>query len=293
MTDEARPALEVAAYAKVNLSLDIVGWSPQYHQLRSVMQTVSLCDTLTLRTSNGAGAQIRELPAEFFLIDQALAAVSGDSPSGATLTYKLEKRIPVAAGLGGGSSDCAAALRGGTRLLSLPEGPDALRDIAIGLGSDVPFFLAGGTALVEGRGESVSLLGDAPQRWFLLANHGGEVSTAAVFAELRPDEFGEGEASERTLAGLERGDVKFGGNDLTPPAIRRYPEIAHTFEVMRSVVPLHRMALSGSGGTVVALFDGKAEAGRAREKVAAKMGFTAVVRTVSRREALTLVTVKS
>jgi 4-diphosphocytidyl-2-C-methyl-D-erythritol kinase len=182
------------AHAKINLTLEVVGKRPDgYHELVSIMQTVALADTMEL------------VPATDLHLTCNVPALSGDDNLvvkaarllGKPGHFRLEKHIPAAAGLGGGSSDAALALRlvDAVYDVRLPLGE--LLEAAAELGSAVPCFLHGGTALIEGRGERVTPLPDLPCRWLVLLNPGVPLSTAAVFKELRPAEYSDGAVSRR------------------------------------------------------------------------------------------------
>ena len=265
------------AYAKINLTLAVTGRrADSYHELASVMQTVSLADTLSL------------LPAADLSLDCDRSDLGGDDNlvlrAGRLLgrggQFTLRKRIPVAAGLGGGSSDGALALRllDGVYGLGLSAGD--LLAAAAELGSDVPFFLHGGTALVEGRGERVTPLPDRPRQWLVLLNPGVPLSTAAVFGELRVEEY----ATPSPAAGGEGwGEATtFLSNSLEAPARRLEPRIGECAARL-GAAGLSRALLSGSGPTVFGLASGEGEARR----VAGQTGGIAV-RFVARDEALQL-----
>ncbi|MEW6516401.1 MAG: 4-(cytidine 5'-diphospho)-2-C-methyl-D-erythritol kinase [candidate division FCPU426 bacterium] len=181
--------LTVPAPAKVNLILEIQGRRPDgYHELKTVMHALELADTLCF-TENRSGLRLvcnhPQVPVDGSnLIHRAavrLAQAAGIVPK---VTIRLTKRIPVAAGLGGGSSDAAAALLGLARWWRLGR-QAPLRRIASELGSDVPFFLSGGCALGQGRGERLTPWPSAPGMWVVLVNPGFPVSTAEVYRNFR------------------------------------------------------------------------------------------------------------
>ena len=278
-----RTSLEASAYAKINLSLDVLAHREDgFHELRSIMQTVSTCDTIHFSLQAGCGRDTGQ-ENDYSLIDRALDAVASMRPSARSVAYQIEKRIPSAAGLGGGSSDCAVALRSAAYLLGADVSDQELLDLSAGLGSDVPFFLTGGTALVEGRGERITSLPDAPMRWFLLANCGEPVSTADVFRELSSFEYGNGGATARAQAALARGAVEFGGNDLTEAAIRVCPAIESTLEAVRAAAKSDHVALSGSGGTVAAMFEDMSAARAVRDALAGTIPYLEVAVSIDRQ----------
>jgi 4-diphosphocytidyl-2-C-methyl-D-erythritol kinase len=242
------------AYAKINLTLEISGKRPDgYHELVSVMQTISLADSLAVAPGQDLRLEcdVPELAGDDNLVLKAARLL------GAAGHFRLEKRIPMAGGLGGGSSDGALALRllDAERHLHLP--PEQLLDAAARLGSDVPFFMYGGTALVGGRGERVMPLPDLPPRWLVLLNPGVPLSTAAVYGELRPDEFA-AEPRSRYWTGQ---DVPQLVNSLEAPALRLEPAIATCQERLREA-GLSQVLLSGSGPTVFGLASDESEARR-------------------------------
>jgi 4-diphosphocytidyl-2-C-methyl-D-erythritol kinase len=181
--------LHLNAYAKVNLTLDVLGERPDgYHDIESVMHTVELHDSVTLREA-GAGIEVivkdgavpndtrnlvvraAQLLRETFAVDRGVQ-------------IELVKRIPVAAGLGGGSSDAAVTLLGLAQMWKLRLDGREMRALAMKLGSDVPFFLEGGAAVARGRGERLTLLPPLPTTWLVLARPKAEVSTAWAYRQL-------------------------------------------------------------------------------------------------------------
>jgi 4-diphosphocytidyl-2-C-methyl-D-erythritol kinase len=149
------------AYAKVNLTLEVLGERADgYHDVATVLQTVDLSDTLTFEPASSLTLEgsLPELATEANLAYQAARLLQAETGQKVGARIRLVKRVPVAAGLGGGSSDAAAALRGLNLLWGLGLEVSRLEQLAARLGSDVPFFLYGGTALAEGRGERVTPL---------------------------------------------------------------------------------------------------------------------------------------
>lgn len=257
--------LEVKAYAKLNLSLDVLGKRPDgYHEMRMVMQTVSLSDTLRLETGTGAplhmGSNLGFLPANEHNLAAAaalrLCEAAGVDPGG--LSIDLEKTIPVCAGLAGGSADAAAVLRGLNRLLGLDLPGEQLEEIGALVGSDVPYCVRGGTALAEGRGEVLTDLPPLPQCLVVLCKPSFPISTPELFRSLdscrirrRPDTAG-------LLAALKAGDLQGVARrmynvfeDVLPP--RRAQEIDGIKNAMIQYGALGA-SMSGTGPTVFGLF---------------------------------------
>jgi len=189
-------SLTLRAPAKVNLGLEVTGRRPDgYHELRSILVNVDIVDTLVLEpgegTSVGGDAATGAIAPDRELASRALRGLEALAGRGLGLGLRLRKLIPVGAGLGGGSADAAAVLRAAPRL-GVDANPERLAALALELGADVPFQLSGGAALVGGAGEAIEPL---PYRemWLALAFGRVHVSTAAVFAELRPEEWSSGE----------------------------------------------------------------------------------------------------
>jgi len=198
--------LELIAPAKLNLTLEITGRRPDgYHDIVSVMQTIDLADRVRLIESTSlrievSGVQRSGVPAEgqhnlAFKAAQSLAKAAGVSQPGVLI--ELEKNIPAGMGLGGGSSDAAAVLRGLCKFWRLDLDPAVLNDVAASIGSDVPFFLHGGSALVTGRGEQIEPLPDIVPLTLTLFGTSLEVEdkTRRMYSTLKPTDFTDGSRS--------------------------------------------------------------------------------------------------
>ena len=197
-------ATEVFAYAKLNLSLDVLDKRPDgYHEMKMVMQTVTLRDHISLETGTGRPLEMRSnlgfLPADEHNLAAAAALAlcreTGTDPGG--LSIKLDKTIPVCAGMAGGSADAAAVLRGLNQVLGLDLSQARLEEIGALVGSDVPYCVGGGTALAEGRGEILTPLPSLPHCHVVLCKPAFSVSTPELFRALdgcrirrRPDTAG-------------------------------------------------------------------------------------------------------
>jgi 4-diphosphocytidyl-2-C-methyl-D-erythritol kinase len=243
--EEGPPQLRLAAPAKLNLSLRIVGRRTDgYHELESELVLLELADELSISPGDGlvVDPPARDLPPDptANLAWRGLLLGAGGGTPGISLS--LAKRIPVAAGLGGGSSDAAAAWRLARRRSRAADLPDATDLAALAtIGADVPFFAAQvGAARVSGIGEQVEALDRAglTAREVVLALAAFQLPTAAVFAELRRADWGSG-----------GGD----GNDLLVASLRLRPEISALMRAMRREGGEPR--LTGSGPTLFALFD--------------------------------------
>lgn len=248
----------IEAHAKLNLTLEVLGRRPDgYHEIRSVMRALALHDLLEVEAAPTieVACDVEGLGGEAnlaFAAAELLRARTGTS-AGAHIT--IRKFIPVAAGLGGGSSDAAAALRALNRLWQARLEPEELTSLAAELGSDVPFFLVGGTALARGRGEDVSRLRDQPDCQVVLVNPGFGVSTGEVFQGVTSSMYTAGEASSR-FAELPLNHPVADWplvNALHAVTIALYPEVAEVLEYMQSWGAVQTQ-MCGSGPTCFGLF---------------------------------------
>jgi 4-diphosphocytidyl-2-C-methyl-D-erythritol kinase len=273
--------IRLLAPAKVNLTLEVLGRRPDgYHELRTVLQTVSLYDELLLSSSDDLHFTCSEarLSGQDNLVVRAAQLLAERAGVRGGATIHLVKRIPAAAGLGGGSSDAATALVGLARLWELDWSIERLQPLAAELGSDVPFFLWGGTALAEGRGERVTPLPPVAGMWFVLLPASDEAGgkTKRIFAALTPVDYSSGEATARLVAQLRggRADPAAFANDLTAAARRLFPPVNAAFSALAAVGA--RPHLAGAGPSVFAATTDRAEAERWAEALRAR-GVTAVV----------------
>lgn len=269
-----RPAHRVTllAPAKINLTLEVLARQADgYHRVRSVMAPIGVYDLLV--AERAAGPSLTREGAELAsddLVSRALAAAACDG-----VRVVLEKRIPVGGGLGGGSSDAAAVLRaamdgGLERTAGAGETPDWLA-IARALGSDVPFFLVGTAALVEGTGERVTAVGSLPAWWSVVARPGITVPTAQAYRLLdaeragspRPSRPRSESASLVALEALQRADFEAVTdalhNDFQDVVLGAYPEVARAHDALARAAG-SRALLCGSGSCVFALFRREADA---------------------------------
>ena len=240
------------AHAKINLAL-VVGprRSDGLHEVATVLQRVDLSDEIELEAAERTAI---EGFAEDTLIREALRVI------GVTANVRIEKRIPVAAGLGGGSSDAATTLRLANQILDEPLGPRALHGLALGLGSDVPFFLREGPQLGRGSGAALSQLTLPQDYWVVLVLPTGarKVSTKAVY-DAFDGEAGFEDRREALLAALESRDLAaLPSNDLASSPITHELRLAGAF----------RTDVSGAGPVVYGLFAERQRAVEARELMA-------------------------
>ena len=266
-----RPAaVVIRAHAKINLDLRVLGTRPDgFHELRTVFQAISLHDTIACIPREGP-----------FAIECATAGVPLDRSNliwrAAEALWRslrragpvrdvvvlLNKRIPLQAGLGGGSADAAAALMALARTWGVPLRPAQLTDVAATLGADVPFFLSGGTALGLGRGDEIYPLADLPRHWIVLLLPGFGVSSSEAYGWYDGERDLARGASTREaqhVPGPWPSRAAQMINDLEAPIARHHPEIDQMKAALRRAGAL-AAAMSGSGSAVFGLFQKRRDA---------------------------------
>jgi 4-diphosphocytidyl-2-C-methyl-D-erythritol kinase len=280
------------AHGKVNLDLRVLGTRPDaYHELRTVFQSIELHDSLLCESHSGSFALVCDTPGvpldERNLVWRAASALwSALGREGEPVDTKItiEKEIPLEAGLGGGSADAAATLQILGKLWGGAPLP-LLRDVATGLGADVPFFLSGGTALGLGRGEEIYPLVDLPPHWIVIVTPPFGVSTGEAYAWYDEDRAA-GHREPRELQVLPvpwptRAAQMI--NDLEPPVVRRHPEIGAVRSALREAGAL-AAAMSGSGSAVFGLFRSRAAAVKTLKPLSRGGARALLTRTLSRGE---------
>jgi 4-diphosphocytidyl-2-C-methyl-D-erythritol kinase len=251
-------------YAKVNLTLEVLRKRDDgFHDLASIVHTISLADDLSIEPAANlvVCTEGLALSSEDNLVTRAaqLLASATQTSAGAQLT--LVKRIPAAAGLGGGSSDAAATLVGLNALWGTRLGYHALPRLALQLGSDVPFFLRGGAALMTGRGDELRVLRPLRSRWLVLITPALHIAnkTAALYAALEPSDFSDGEATRRLADRLEQVDSKEFRNGFERPARAIFAGLDEMWRAAERRCD-RRFCLSGAGPSLFTLAGSRAEA---------------------------------
>jgi 4-diphosphocytidyl-2-C-methyl-D-erythritol kinase len=200
--------LTIKASAKINLTLEVLYKRPDgFHEIRSVLQTIDLYDTLHLEVTHGVYYKCNspEWSAKQSLVDKAVSLLQNTTRCSKGVTVTLEKRIPLMAGLGGDSSDSAALLRGLNKLWELNLTHEKLAELAARLGSDVTYFLYGGTALVKGRGEIVTPLPSLPKMSVVIVIPDVTVQTgktAQMYAALKANNYTDGSTTDKLVNSL-------------------------------------------------------------------------------------------
>lgn len=256
--------IKLKAMAKINIGLDVVGRREDgYHEVRMIMQSIRLHDKLTISKTEKTGIRMETnlpyLPAnENNLVYKAAKLLLDEFQIQQGVYIKLEKHIPVAAGMAGGSSDAAATLIGINRMFSLGLSKQELMKRGVSLGADIPYCIMRGTALAEGIGEKLTRLPDFPDCHIVIAKPGISVSTKFVYGNLKLDEIEQHPDIDGMLADIEHKDLKSVtgkmSNVLEQVTIPEYPVIEDIKAVMKEQGALNAM-MSGSGPTVFGIFD--------------------------------------
>ncbi len=264
------------AYAKINIGLDVLRRRADgYHEVKMIMQTVDIYDELVLERRKEPGIELRmdnsELPSGGDnLICRAADLLFREKKITEGVNISLTKRIPIAAGMAGGSADAAAALRGLNELFDMGYSLKELQALGVGLGADIPYCLAGGTMLSEGIGEILTPLPAPPAAHLVIAKPDVNVSTAFVYGNLHADRLAWHPDIDGMIAALQKGDLDgiTGrlGNVLETVTVKAHPVIEQIKELLRKQGAENAL-MSGSGPTVFGIFKEKETAARAAEAV--------------------------
>ena len=256
--------MRLRALAKINLGLDILRKREDgYHEVRMIMQTIQMYDVLEIRRVKKPGISLSVnypyIPNdERNLVYKAAKLLMDEFQVKSGVDIRLEKFIPVAAGMAGGSSDAAAALVGINRLFKLGLSEKDLMDRAVNIGADVPYCVMRGTALAEGIGEKLTRITPVPDCFVLIGKPGINVSTKAAYESLQLDKITTHPDIDGMIKDIECGNLlamtEKMGNVFEPGIIGKYPVIGEIEELMEAHGALKAM-MSGSGPTVFGIFD--------------------------------------
>ncbi len=272
----------VDSYAKINLFLELLGKLPDnYHEVNTVFCGIDLCDSikyaLTKKPDLKLWSNIAELESPNNLIFKVAAEMQARYRPEQGIEIRLEKRIPLAAGLGGGSSNAAVTILALNQLWDLQLSRAELEELAAGFGSDLNFFLHGGTALGSGRGERITQLPDLELRHLLLVNPGIRISAAEAYRLARiPQE------NERVSFEVYT-ELTANINRLEPGIRRAYPVVDGIISALRSGNALLAM-LSGSGSTCYGVFEDATELQACQSELEAQGFWTYSARTLTKEE---------
>lgn len=264
--------IKMKALAKINLGLDVVRKREDgYHEVRMIMQTISLYDKIFIKKTKNTGIRVSTnlyyLPNnENNLVYKAAKLLIDEFDIKNGVSMKLEKYIPVAAGMAGGSADAAAVLIGMNKLFGLGLSRKQLMDRGVSIGADVPYCIMRGTALAEGIGERLTKLKPLPKCYILIAKPGISVSTKFVYGNLKADEIEKHPDIDGIIEAIDNADIlsvaERLGNVLEDVTIREYPVIDELKQFMKDRGALNSL-MSGSGPTVFGIFTDKDMADKA------------------------------
>ena len=283
--------MTIKAPAKLNLTLDVLSKRPDgYHDMRMMMQSITLADDLVLADSEGQGIRVRSnlhfLPSgEGNLAAQAALRyweARGQAPQGLDIT--IEKRVPVCAGMAGGSSDAAAVLRALNQRDGSPFTPAELAQVGERVGSDVPYCVLGGTALAEGRGERLTPLPVLPRCWVVVCKPSFPISTPALFARIDSIRLRRHPDTRGAIEALEAGDLLGVARRMYNVFEDALPERqqARVTDIKRILIQQGALgaSMSGTGPTAFGLFDDHGRAREAYERLLEVSPETFLVQTV-------------
>jgi 4-diphosphocytidyl-2-C-methyl-D-erythritol kinase len=261
--------------AKINVSLDVLRKLENgYHELEMIMQTLALHDDLFIKKTHGSEIVFEtrglSVPADGGnLVMKAVNLLKSEFNIGG-LYIELFKRIPTAAGLGGGSSDAAAALRGINKLFSLNLSSEKLMELGLKIGADVPFFINGGTALAEGIGERLTVLPKHPFVHVLVCKPGFDVSTKDVYGNLKIENIDKRPDTKKIIEALSLGDLRKiaanSANVLETVTEKIHPQIAEIKALMKRRGAIFAQ-MSGSGPSVFGYFTRRQKGQAAAEDI--------------------------
>lgn len=262
----------IDARAKINLSLDVIGKRENgYHELKMIMQELDLKDRVTISKSESTkDTKNHKMEIEITcdnpyvpldeknIVWKAVVLMSEEYDIEGKVKIHIEKRIPLSGGMGGGSTDAAATLKGINELWKLQITDEKLMELGLKLGADVPFFVRGGTALAEGIGEQLTPLTPFKDRWILIANPGFNVSTKDVYQHLNLEKLKDRPIMRDIISFIELGDTeslaKNMKNALESVTIPMHPEIREIKKAMIRCGALGSL-MSGSGASVFGIFE--------------------------------------
>ena len=277
MSSDRKNTITKKAYAKVNLGLDVIRRREDgYHEVRMIMQTVDICDVLTFTRQERPGIVVttdkEELPGDDSnLIHKAARLVTETCSVREGIKIELQKRIPMAAGMAGGSTDAAAVFHGMNEMFGLGMDEDEMCALGVKIGADIPYCVKGGTALAEGIGEILTKLPDAPACVVLVAKPDIDVSTKYVYENLHAESLEYHPDIDGMRAAIEEGDLRGMaermGNVLETVTVNAYPVIREIKEVMKKSGAWNAL-MSGSGPTVFGIFGEEEKARKAYNEIA-------------------------
>ncbi len=278
--------MRIDAYAKINLTLEVLGRRADgYHEVKSILHTIDLADRLDIEPSVALRVTCDQpsLDGEANLVWQAAALLAERAGIAPRAQVFIRKRIPVGMGLGGGSSDAAAALVGLNRFWELGLGYGELTELAAQLGSDVPFFLRGGAALAEGRGSDVSPLPGLAARPLLLVCPEDTIpdKTRRLYSRITPAHYSNGGVTRDMVRNMMQGQLVESGlhNVFEEVAFQAFPGLNDLYRRVSPIVA-GRPHLSGAGPAFFCIPAGEEERQKAVDALAGQRAFVLLVRAI-------------
>jgi 4-diphosphocytidyl-2-C-methyl-D-erythritol kinase len=271
MRSRGSSKMKIESFAKINLGLEVQGRRPDgYHDIRTLFQSIALADTIEVESSADGAIRLEgDEPSvqwdETNLVHRAARLLQEEAGTSVGARIRVTKNIPPGKGLGGGSSNAAVTLLALNKEWALELAPGKMADLALRLGSDVPYFLLGGLCLAEGRGEALTPLADFPPLPCVLALPPFPILTAEIYAGVKPSLTSAGKDS-KIMRFLDTRDYGLLGNDLENVILRRHPEL----DVLKKFFRGHGAVLSlvtGSGSAVFGLYTDREKAQTAQRKL--------------------------
>lgn len=282
----ATERITLKAYAKVNLTLEVLGRRDDgYHNVATILQTVDLADTLVISQADDLVVECddADLAGEGNLAWKAAAALAERVGIAPMAHIQIDKAIPVASGLGGGSADAAATLVGLNRLWELGLSDGELAQVAAGLGSDVPFLLTGGTALGTGRGDEITPLPRMPESEMLVVVPAESIAakTPTMYQALRPEDFSDGARTQAISGDVGRRALTSSDccNAFERAALEIFPGLADVWDKVAEVAE-HPPRLSGAGPALFCMPSSESERIRVVESLQGTGAAAYLVRTI-------------
>jgi 4-diphosphocytidyl-2-C-methyl-D-erythritol kinase len=283
--------LRVRSFAKLNLALSVLGRRTDgYHDIQTIFQSIDLCDEIEFRDSSRLELCCENLPdvrIEDNLVWKAASLLASTLPEKRGVSITLRKKIPAGAGLGGGSSNAAATLLGLCRFWNVKIPDSDLFSLSARLGSDVPFFLSGGTALGIGRGESIYPLPDTPTQYLVVVFPGIHISTAEAYRSLNLGltSSTEDHRIQRFCGQVKSGMYSLTGifNDFEASILPAHPPVMEAKDFLKARGAIASM-LSGSGSSVFGFFSDEESAFAATRGVLREAWRVFPAKTLSRAE---------
>ncbi|MBU0615261.1 MAG: 4-(cytidine 5'-diphospho)-2-C-methyl-D-erythritol kinase [Nanoarchaeota archaeon] len=275
--------LEIKAYAKVNLTLDIVKKrEDNYHDINSVLHQVTLHDTILIRPSDKIIVQCKGVPEEGNLAYKAAYLLKRSFNIQAGAIIDIDKKIPIGGGLSGGSSDAASVLKALNELWELDLNVRDLMKLGSELGMDVPFSVIGGTGIASNRGDIIEKI-DSPALNFVLVNPGMNISSKEAYQSLDLSKCGKAMSTEKMIKAIQTGNVtdiaKNLHNDFETAISERYAFVIDIKKDLKANGALNSV-MSGSGATVYGIFETKEKAKQAYAELKHKYDFVCVAESV-------------